>query len=133
MVRKISTPQSEPLDWESIVTQALSLEGAERATHYGKPAVKVNGRTFLSTGREVGSFALHIDAETKQLLIDHNSRTYWQTSHYEGWPTVLVRYDTPDSEHVFGMVYRAWQQALANGAPSSERNSHSAKPKRKPR
>jgi hypothetical protein len=76
MVSKISKPTSEPLDWETVVSHALSLEGAERATDYGKPAVKVNGRAFLSTGREIGSFALHIDAETMQLLVDNNSRTY---------------------------------------------------------
>jgi hypothetical protein len=132
MARKIINC-ADTLDWEGVVTHALSLEGAEQATHFGRPAVKVNGRAMLSLGREKGSFALHIDMETKQLLIDNDPRTYWETAHYQGWPMVLVRYDAPDQEHVFAMVERAWLQARALGPPGSGRTSQSPAPKRQKR
>ena len=38
--------------WEEAVAFALSLPDTELSTSYGKPAVKVNGRAFLYTGRE---------------------------------------------------------------------------------
>jgi hypothetical protein len=129
--RKEAIKRSSPaLDWESVVTHALSFKGTELATHYGRPAVKVNGRAMLSVGRKEGSFALHIDLETKQLLIETNPLTYWQTTHYEGWPTVLVRYDSTEQEHVLAMVKRAWQQAQSLGPPRS-RYSRSATNKRR--
>jgi hypothetical protein len=125
------THSSPALDWESVVAHALSLDSTELTTHYRSPAVKVNGRPVLSVGHEEGSFALHIDAETKQLLIDNDPRTYWQTKHYEGWPTLLVRYDTCDRKHVLAMVERAWQQALSLEPPRARKPSASTPGKRR--
>jgi hypothetical protein len=126
MAREVGKGSLDTLSWEGVVARALSLEGTEQSTHYGRPAVKVNGRAILSVGREIGSFALHIDRETKQLLIDKDPRTYWQTAHYQGWPWVLVRYDAPDREHVFAMVKRAWTQARILGPAGARRPPRSA-------
>jgi hypothetical protein len=56
---------------------------------------------LISPGREPGSFVLRTDAATKLLQLETDPDTYWHTSHYEGWPSLLVRYDTSDPE-------RAW-------------------------
>ncbi|MBO9519769.1 MAG: MmcQ/YjbR family DNA-binding protein [Porphyrobacter sp.] len=108
---------SERLDsWEEAMTFALSLPGTEACSSWGKPAVRIaaNGRAFLYPGRESGtSFAVAIDMATIELLKETEPETYWQSPHYEGWPAVLVRYDSPDPERVRDVVLRSRDQAAA--------------------
>lgn len=102
-------------DWDALVAFALTLPGTHVGTHYGKPAVKViaNERAFLSPSREDGSFVLQIDEDTKALLIETDPDTYWETPHYQGWPALLVRYDSTDPDRVRAMIERARDQAAA--------------------
>ena len=109
--------------WDAARDFALGLAGSELSTSYGQPAVKVvaNGRAFLGTGREGDtSFALHIDLDTVEMLKATEPETYWQTPHYEGYPTVLVRYDSADPERVRDMVRLAHAQAAAK-PPAAKR------------
>lgn len=102
--------------WEAARDFALSLQGTELSTSYGKPAVKVaaNGRPFLGTGRESDtSFVLHIDFATAEILMATGPESYWQTPHYEGHPAVLVRYASPDPDRVRDMIMWAHEQAAA--------------------
>ena len=106
-----------PLTWENIVAHALSLQGAETGTHFGKPTVKANGKALISPGREAGSFVLHTDASTKLLLLETDPDTYWQTAHYDGWPSLLVCYDSADPDRVLAMVEKAYELAMAGKPP----------------
>ncbi len=106
-----------PRDWNGLVSYAATLPGTELSSHYGKPAVKVDGRAMLGTAREEGSFVLHIDLDTKQILIETDPKTFWQTPHYEGCPCLLVRYDSADPERVLAMVRRSWEWAKNLGPP----------------
>ena len=42
--------------WEEAVAFALTLPSTELSTSYRQPAVKVDGKAFLTTGHEPGSF-----------------------------------------------------------------------------
>lgn len=101
------------LDWDSIATLALALPEAVLSTSYGKPAVKVNDRAFVVPGREAGSFCLLIDEDIVEMLKETDPDTYWQSPHYQGWPAVLVRYDSADPERIRAMVEQAhaWNAA----------------------
>jgi hypothetical protein len=105
-------------DWESLAAFTLTLPDTVAGTHYGGAAIKVasNGRAFVSIGREADSFVLSIDSDTKEVLLETDPATFWQTPHYEGWPAVLVRYDNDDAERVQDMVTRARDQAAARKA-----------------
>ncbi|HEY0115990.1 MAG TPA: MmcQ/YjbR family DNA-binding protein [Allosphingosinicella sp.] len=115
---------AEPIrSWDEAVAFALSLPDTELSTSYGKPAVKVasNGRAFLYTGHEdQTSFGIGIDLDMVEMLKETDPDTFWQTPHYEGWPAVLVRYDSADPERVLAMIERS-------------RDWAAAKPKVKPR
>lgn len=102
-------------DWESVVAAAIALPGTAIAPHYGQPAVKIaaNGRTFVSPGREVDSFCLHLDLDTIEMLKETDPATYYQTPHYEGWGAVLVRYGSHDRDRVEAMMALAHDQAAA--------------------
>ena len=98
------------LNWEQAVAFALSLPDTELSTSYGKPAVKVksNGRAFLYPSHEADtSFGVAIDMDTIEILKETEPATYWQTPHYEGWPGVLIRYDSEDSERVRDVITRS--------------------------
>ena len=106
---------AEPIrSWDEAVKFALTLPGTELSTSYGKPAVKVNGRAFLYTGHEAkDSFGIAIDMETVEMLKETDPATFWQSKHYEGWPAVLIRFDSPDPARVRSMIERshAWTAA----------------------
>ena len=95
-------------DWEDASSFALGLPGTELSTSYGKPAVQVNGKAFLYPGREAGSFAIASPLPEKELLIETDPDTFWETDHYRGWPAVLVRFGRPDRERIELVIKRAW-------------------------
>ncbi|MEO5494722.1 MAG: MmcQ/YjbR family DNA-binding protein [Sphingomonas sp.] len=102
--------------WDYAVAYALSLPDAEMGTSYGKLAVKVasNGRAFLYTGHEDGtSFGIAIDLDTVEMLKETDPDTFWQTPHYEGWPAVLIRYDSADPDRVKAMIERSREWTAA--------------------
>ena len=105
------------MNWDAVVAYALSLQGTEASTHYGAPAIKANGHALISPGREEGSFCLHIDQDTKAILLETDPETFWQTPHYDGWPAVLVRYDSPDPARVLAMIERSRDWAMGRKPP----------------
>ena len=95
-------------DWQEASAFALSLPAAKLSTSYGKPAVKVNGKAFFYPGREQGSFAVASPLDEKELLIETDPGTFWETDHYRNWPAVLVRYGGSDRERIERVIERAW-------------------------
>jgi hypothetical protein len=68
----------------------------------------VNGKAFVSPGREAGSFHVMCPHEEKEVLLETDPDSFWQTPHYEGWPGLLVRYGSRDPERVADVIRRAW-------------------------
>ena len=106
---------AEPIrSWEDAVACALALPGTELSTSYAKPAVKVKGRAFLYTGHEeTSSFGIAIDLDTVEMLKDTDPDTFWQSKHYEGWPAVLIRFDSRDPERVREMIEQSYAWTAA--------------------
>jgi len=115
---------AEPIrSFGDAVAFALTLPDTVLSTSYGKPAVKVasNGRAFLYSGHEADtSFGIAIDLDTIDILKETDPDTFWQSPHYEGWPAVLIRFDSADPERVRAMIERS-------------RDWTAARPKTKPR
>jgi hypothetical protein len=98
------------MTFDEAVAYALTLPDTELSTSYGKPAVKVasNGRAFLFPSHEPGtSFGIAIDLDTIEILKTTDPDTFWQSPHYEGWPGVLIRYDSKDEERVRELIGRS--------------------------
>ena len=110
--------------FDEAIAYALTLPDTELSTSYGKPAVKVksNGRAFLFPSHESGtSFGIAIDLDTIEILKETDPDTFWQTSHYEGWPGVLIRYDSDDPERVRAMIERARAWTAAKPPPKARK------------
>lgn len=95
-------------DWDDVVAFACTLPDVEIAPFYGTPCPKVNGKAFVSPGREAGSFHVMSPHGEKELLLETGSGTFWQTPHYEGWPGLLVRFGSPDADRIADVIRRAW-------------------------
>ena len=107
---------ADPLDsWAKARDFALTLPGtARKGGRIESVVAESNGQFFVFEGRETGtSFAVQIDLGTIEMLKATEPETYWQSKHYEGWPAVLVRYDSPDPERVRWVIEQAHEQAAA--------------------
>lgn len=105
------------VDWDRAVAHALTLPGTAVEPHYGQPAVKINGRAFLFSSREEGSFGLGLDLDIVEMLMETDPDTFWQSPHYKGWPSVLVRHDSDDPERVLATIERAYAYAASRKPP----------------
>jgi hypothetical protein len=110
------------MTFDEAVTFALTLNGTELGTSYGKPAVKVpsNGRAFLFRSHEPDtSFGVAMDLDTIEMLKETDPDTFWQTPHYVGWEGVLIRYDSKDPERVRDVIERSrdWVAAKPKARP----------------
>ncbi len=95
-------------DWDDVLAFALALPDAEPGTSYGKPAVKLRGKAFVYPGREAGSFAAASPLGEKQILMETDPDSFWETDHYRNWPAVLIRYGSADRERIETVITRAW-------------------------
>lgn len=108
--------------WEEVAAFGLSFPDTEMSTSYGRPAVKVRGKAFLYPGREEGSFAVAAPLPEKELLMETDPDSFWETDHYRGWPAVLVRFGSADQSRIEAVIARAWwdraskQQRAAHGS-----------------
>ncbi len=85
------------------------LPGTTIATHYGKPAIKVNGKTLANLCREPGALSVHCPLELKEVLVQSRPDVYFDTPHFSGWPAVLVRMDAIDDDLLRDRLESAWQ------------------------
>lgn len=96
-------------DWDAVVAVGLALPGVEEGSSYGKPALKFRGRMLAATtAPDPASFVLHVAGEEKEVLIETDPQTFWETDHYRGWPAILVRYGTAATDRITRLVARAW-------------------------
>jgi hypothetical protein len=110
------------MTFDEAVAYALTLEGAELSTSYRQPAVKANGNAFLNVGHEPDtSFVLHLDHGVIEAMMGAHPETFWKTAHYEGYPSVLVRYDSPHDDLVREMIESACDRARARKPPRPRR------------
>jgi hypothetical protein len=106
------------MTFDDAVACALGLADTQLSTSYRQPAVKTNGRAFLNVGHEPDtSFVLQLDPGLIEWLMDGHPETFWKTAHYENYPAVLVRYDTPHDDLVREMIASACERARAFKPP----------------
>lgn len=95
-------------DWDAVVAYACSLPDVEMAPWWGTPCPKINGKGFISHAREPGSFGLCVTIAEKEILLETDPDTFWQTDHYRNYPMLLVRYATGADDRIRLYIQRAW-------------------------
>ena len=111
-------------DWAAVVDAGTALPGVYLGSSYGKPALRFRGKTLAgTTAPEPDSFVLHVAADEKEVLIETDPATFWETDHYRGWPVVLVRYGSDATERIALLLSRTWWDR-ATAAQRSQFGSH---------
>ncbi|MDP5281071.1 hypothetical protein Q9Q95_19250 [Sphingomonas sp. DG1-23] len=95
-------------DWEDSCAFACALPEVIMESWWGTLCPKINGKGFMSPGREQGSFALMVSHPEKEILIETDPETFWQTDHYARYPMLLVRYGTASRARIELYIQRAW-------------------------
>jgi hypothetical protein len=102
--------------WAEVERLAQRLPGAERSTSYRRPCFKVGGKAFVTlrplsaqdraeVGRPVGELALvRVEHEVAKQAVLENEPACLTTSHFDGWPYVLVELDRAAPELVEELV-----------------------------
>jgi len=107
-------------NWGEVVAFACALPEVEMISFYGVPCPKLNGKALASPSREEDSFCLFVSVSEKEMLMETDPDTFWETAHYRNYPAVLVRYGTADPERVAALLERAWERR-ASKAQRTER------------
>ena len=94
---------------ERIARLAGDLPGVERSTSYGDPALKVGGKMFACV-KDDRTLVLYAPIEAKSLLLEIAPEIYYETDHYIGWPSVLVRLDVIGDEELKLRLLDAWTE-----------------------
>ena len=101
------------VSFETVRKVGLRLPDVEESTAYGKPALKVRGKTFVCMcshkSADPDSLVVRTDFEQRDELLASDPDVYYITDHYKDYPAVLVRLPrvTPGIlPDLLGMAYR---------------------------
>jgi hypothetical protein len=95
------------ITWDDIVALGRELPETEESTSYGRPALKVRGKAFVTLRDRPAALVVRCDGDEKPLLLDARPDLVFTTPHYDGWPYVLVRLDAP-LEDARELVLDSW-------------------------
>lgn len=90
------------------VAKARGLQGFERTTSYGTPALRVSDRTFVRL-LDATTLVMQCPLDQKVLLMEISPDIYFETDHYVGYDTVLIRLDAIEDEELGLRLEDAWR------------------------
>jgi len=88
---------------------ALSLPATTEKPSYGTPGFRVRDKLFARIREEGDVLVVWVDGlDEKDALLAAAPETFFTTPHYDGHPTVLVRFDAVDLDEVTELLTDAW-------------------------
>jgi hypothetical protein len=90
---------------------ALALPEVTEDQWYGTPGYKVAGKGFLRlrTEAEGGLVVFLPDLGEKEALLNANPEAYYTTTHYDGYPAILVNLAAADLEELRELITESWR------------------------
>jgi hypothetical protein len=105
---KIPTKTS-PVPFETLRALALALPGVEEGTSYGTPAFKVKGKLLARLWEDGDTLVLKVGFDAREILMQADPGTYFNTPHYDGYPSVLVRLSRIAPDALAEALDTAWR------------------------
>lgn len=89
----------------------LTLPGVEEGTSYGTMALKVR-KKLLCRMKEDGETMVFpcSGLDEKEFLMQTEPEIFFETDHYKGWASVLVRLSQLQDKHLFELIEQAWRR-----------------------
>lgn len=89
---------------------ALALPATTEKPSYGTPGFRVNDKLFARIRPEGDVLVVWCeDLAEKEALIASEPDKFFTTPHYDGHPTVLVRFEAVDVEELTELLTEAWR------------------------
>ena len=107
---------------------ALSFEGVEKGSSYGKPSFLVAKKFFTRLRDEDASVVLFVGSiDEREMLMEVEPDIFHVTAHYKDYPMVLARLVKIDSKTLKGMLQRRWAEIapkkLVKPTPPAKRSA----------
>ena len=97
--------------WEEVVAIASKLPGAEEATWYRTPGLKVAGKGFARLRTEAeGGLVLMCDLDEKAALLASGDPAFFTTPHYDGYGAILVDLERVDATQLAELLEESWRR-----------------------
>jgi hypothetical protein len=84
----------------------LDLPGLEETTGFGRPSLRVRGRSIMGS-KNGETLVVFCPLEEKELLLEAVPEIYFETDHYKGYPAILVRPGKIDKRELKHRIKRA--------------------------
>ena len=90
---------------------ALSFPEANEKPSYGNPAFFIAKKFFTRWRKDDNALVFVVDSmDTRDMMLELDSRTYFITDHYKDYPAVLVRMERITADELQTMLERRWRQ-----------------------
>ena len=92
---------------------ALSFEGAEKGSSYGKPSILVFNKFFTRHRKEDDSIVLIVGSmDEREMLLEVEPGIFHITAHYKDYPAVLARLGKIDAATLRGRLEQHWRRIV---------------------
>ena len=119
-------PKPKPATWDTVRRFALTLPGVEEGTAYGTPALRVRGKFMARLHEDRDSLVIKVGFDERDFRMQADPRTFYNTKHYHGYPTVLVRLSRVRSKDLRDVIEVAWRRIAPKGVVTEfERRANS--------
>jgi hypothetical protein len=95
------------ITWDDVLALGRELPETEESTSYGRPSLKVRGKSFVTIRERPDALVVRCDGDEKPLLLEARPDLVFTTPHYDGYPYLLVRLDAP-LDDVRELVVDSW-------------------------
>jgi hypothetical protein len=95
---------------EQVRRIALSLPETQERPSYGTPGFRVADRLFARLREDGESLVIWVaDEGEKQSMLQADPDKFFTTTHYDGHPSVLVRWSLVDQDELTELLTEAWR------------------------
>jgi hypothetical protein len=95
--------------WQTVLELGRALPEVEQATWFNTPSLKVRGKSFVRL-KEDDVIVVMVDEEEKEMLLRAEPAIFFTTSHYDGYPAMLVRLSAIDPEELREVLVESWRR-----------------------
>ena len=97
-------------DIETVRRLALALPEVEEGTSYGTPAWKVRKKSFARLREDRETLVVHVDLGEKEMLMAAEPDIFFETPHYHGYASVLVRLAAIGADELAEVLEDSWRR-----------------------
>ncbi|HTU16135.1 MAG TPA: MmcQ/YjbR family DNA-binding protein [Solirubrobacterales bacterium] len=102
---------------EDVRELALSLPVTTEKPSYGMPGFRVKDRLFARIKEEGVLVLWRENEDEKEALIESEPDKFFTTSHYDGYPMVLLRLERVDREELLDLLFDSWDLRAPKSVP----------------